>query len=84
MLNSIEVEIDAKGQIHALEPLPKGRRGILTLLDEPVSTLKITNNAEPQPFADICGILTAKHSVSLEEMDAAVLQHAKERFNDCD
>lgn len=37
MLHTIEVEIDANGQVHPLEPLirlPAGR-ALLTLLDEP-------------------------------------------------
>lgn len=34
-------------------------------------------------FADICGILTADNSVSLEEMEEAIALQGLERFNDC-
>ncbi len=34
-------------------------------------------------FLDLSGILTASESASLEDMQQAVLQRAKERFNDC-
>lgn len=88
MLHSIEVEIDANGCIHPLEPLPTGRRGILTLFEEKILSEPLLPSAnEPTKqnhFDDLFGILTAKCSVSLEEMDQAVARQALERFNDCD
>lgn len=75
MLQSIEIEIDANGYVHSQEPLPLGRRGILTLLDNPKS--------ESSDFQDLFGILTAKHSVSFEQMEQAISQKAQERFDDC-
>lgn len=76
MLHSIEIEIDAYGHVNSPEPLPAGRRGILTLLDEP----KPTQNT----FQDLFGMLKAKKGVSLDEMELAISQKAQERFNDCD
>ena len=38
---------------------------------------------QQQPFDDLFGILTAEHSVSLEEIEQAVSQQGQERFNDC-
>ena len=35
-------------------------------------------------FEDLFGILTAKRSVSLEEMEQAISQQALECFHDCD
>ena len=34
-------------------------------------------------FEDICGILTAKKSVSLEEMERVIALQGMERLNDC-
>jgi hypothetical protein len=79
MLHSIEIEIDANGYVHSPEPLPAGRRGILTLLDEPKTT-PTTQNA----FQDLFGMLKAKKGVSLDEMERAISNKARERFNDCD
>jgi len=88
MLHSIEIEIDANGYIHSTEPLPTGRRGILTLFEEKTfsSELQPAANEPTQQnhFQDLFGILTAKRSVSLEEMEQAISQHALECFNDCD
>ena len=41
------------------------------------------STSKQKPFADVCGILTTNHHVSLEEMDAAIMQSAVERFNRC-
>jgi hypothetical protein len=79
MLHSIEIEIDANGYVHSSEPLPTGRRGILTLLDEPKQKLTTQN-----VFQDLFGMLKAKKGVSLDEMELAISQKAQERFNDCD
>jgi hypothetical protein len=73
MLQSIEIEIDANGCIHSLEPLPVGRRGILTLFEEsslenPAQT-GIGQQSKQSHFEDLFGILTAKRSVSLEEIN---------------
>ena len=70
MLQTIEVEIDAKGHIHPLEkfPLPKKgtSRALLTLL--PVPRQKSTTS----PAIAACGVLRACRTVSLEDMDAAI------------
>jgi hypothetical protein len=34
-------------------------------------------------FQDLCGLLTVSESASAEDMQKAVLQRAKEEFNDC-
>jgi hypothetical protein len=83
MLNSIEVEIDEHGYIHSKEPLPTGRLGILTLFEQkpPITQFNETINANH--FDDLFGILTATRSVSLEEMEQAILQQAQDDFNDC-
>ncbi len=78
MLHSIEVEIDANGYVHSPEPLPAGRRGILTLLDEPKQNATPSNTIQ-----DLFGILKAKKGVSLDEMERAISSKALERFNDC-
>ncbi|MDD5272686.1 MAG: hypothetical protein PHU14_08210 [Methylovulum sp.] len=81
MLHSIEIEIDADGCLHSLEPLPVGRRGILTLFDEktfPQAPLSASPSQPQNPFQDLFGILTAKHSVSLAEMEQAISQQAAE------
>lgn len=70
MLQTIEVEIDAKGHIHPLEKLPlplKGKsRALLTILpsmpDEQTSAARIP----------ACGVLSANRTVSLEEMEVAI------------
>lgn len=79
MLHSIEIEIDAYGHVHSPEPLPAGRRAILTLLDDPKPTPTVQNS-----FQDLFGMLKAKKGVSLDEMELAISQKAQERFNDCD
>lgn len=47
MLQTIEVEIDARGHIHPLEPLPKlpAGRALLTLLNAPLNEAALL--AEP-------------------------------------
>lgn len=77
MLHSIEIEIDAYGHVHSPEPLPAGRRAILTLLDDPTPTIQ-------NSFQDLFGMLKATKGVSLDEMELAISQKAQERFNDCD
>jgi hypothetical protein len=78
MLHSIEIEIDTNGYIHSPEPLPAGRRGILTLFDEPEK-----NTTPANAFQNLFGILKAKKSVSLDEIEHAISSKAQERFNDC-
>ncbi|MFZ3207342.1 MAG: hypothetical protein WA140_00685 [Geobacteraceae bacterium] len=74
MLQTIEVEIDAKGHIHPLEKMPhlhKGKtRALLTILpDLPAKTKQtVVTGQESQAF----GVLTASRSVTLEEMEAAI------------
>lgn len=75
MLQTIEVEIDAKGHIHPLEkvPLPpKGKsRALLTILpDQPAARAGRAKRKIPA-----YGVLTATRSVTLEEMEAAI--HAR-------
>ncbi|MDD5273144.1 MAG: hypothetical protein PHU14_10535 [Methylovulum sp.] len=73
MLQSLEIEIDINGHLHSLEPIPVGRRGILTLFDEKTSPLSASPTpAKHNPFQDLYGILTAGHGVSLEEMEQAI------------
>ena len=87
MLQSIEIEIDANGCLHSLELLPAGRRGILTLFDEkalPQGSLPISPLQTKNAFQDLFGLLTVKHSVSLEEMEQAISQQAWDCFDDCD
>lgn len=79
MLHSIEIEIDAYGHVNSSEPLPAGRRAILTLLDDP-KPMPTTQNS----FQGLFGMLKAKKSVSLDEMELAISQKAQERFNDFD
>lgn len=76
MLQTIEVEIDAKGHIHPLEKLPqlhKGKtRALLTILPDHTAKPKqpdVTGQAPPA-----YGVLTATRTVSLEEMENAILQ----------
>ncbi len=71
MLQTIEVEIDARGQIHPLEKLPIPKRGktraILTLL--PAARRKVHTKTEQ---SEACGVLTANCSVSIDEMDSVI------------
>jgi hypothetical protein len=85
MLQTIEVEIDARGHIHLLEPLPKltAGRALLTLLDSPMQMAAEANIEKPD-FQGLFGLLKAGQGVSLEEMDEAIQQHAKAKFHDCD
>lgn len=85
MLHTIEVEIDANGHIEPIEPLirlPAGR-ALLTLLDD-----KAFNQSEnpkiEHTFDDLFGIFTATRGATLEDMQQAIYQRAKDRFNDCD
>ena len=77
MLQTIEVEIDAKGHIHPLEKLPlpyKGKsRALLTILSDMPIVRERSVVAEQETPA--FGILTATRSVSLEEMETAI--HAR-------
>jgi hypothetical protein len=77
MLQTIEVEIDAKGHIHPLEALPlpqKGKsRALLTILPTFPATLPQTKNVAQK--APACGVLTASRSVSLDDMEAVI--HAR-------
>jgi hypothetical protein len=85
MLQTIEVEIDARGHIHPVEPLPKlpAGRALLTLLDNPIPLVSPVNTKKAD-FRGLFGLLKAEHGVSLEEMDAAIKQHMKTKFHDCD
>lgn len=71
MLQTIEVEIDARGHIHPLEKIPLPKRGktraILTLLPAAQRRMHTTKQQ-----SQACGVLTASRSVSLEEIDAAI------------
>ena len=83
MLQTIEVHIDTNGYIHPIEPikkLPMGR-ALLTLLENPINTSEIENNPE-QTFDSLFGILTANHSVSLEEMEQTLAQQGQEAIDD--
>ena len=83
MLQTIEVHIDTNGYIHPIEPikkLPMGR-ALLTLLENPISISEIENNSE-QSFDNLFGILTANHSVSLEEMEQTLAQQGQEAIDD--
>ena len=83
MLQTIEVRIDSNGYVHPIEPikkLPKGR-ALLTLLENPINTTELENKDE-QSFDNLFGILTANHSVSLEEMEHAIAQQGQESFDD--
>lgn len=77
MLQTIEVEIDAKGHIHPLEKLPlphKGKsRALLTILPAfPAAQRQTKNVGQEMPAF---GVLTASRSVSLNDMEAAI--HAR-------
>jgi hypothetical protein len=77
MLQTIEVEIDAKGHIHPLEALPlphKGKsRALLTILPAFPAVQRQTKSVGQEVPA--CGVLTASRSVSLDDMEAAI--HAR-------
>ncbi len=71
MLQTIEVEIDAKGHIHPLEQLPlplKGKaRALLTIL--PTVRQQADKASQQTPAY---GVLSSSCSVSLEDMEASV------------
>lgn len=76
MLQTIEVQVDYNGVVHPIETdakLPAGR-ALLTLLENSSAKAK---SSQQNPFDDLFGILTASHSVSLEEME-----QGQECFND--
>ncbi len=84
MLQTIEVQIDTNGYIHTVEPvmqLPAGR-GLLTLLENTITTAKPKTKIQ-KSFDDLFGILTATHSVSLDDMERIIAQQGQERLNDC-
>ena len=84
MLQTIEVQIDTNGFIHTVDPikqLPAGR-GLLTLLENTIAAAKPKTKTQ-KPFDDLFGILTATHSVSLDDMERTIAQQGQERFNDC-
>jgi len=74
MLQTIEVEIDAKGRIHPLEKLPlpaKGKsRALLTILPDAtvLHVRPVANDLETPAF----GVLTASKTVNLDEMEAVI------------
>jgi len=74
MLQTIEVEIDAKGHIHPLENLPLPRKGksraLLTILPPLPEVRKRTGSVGQKTPA--FGVLTASRSVSIDEMEAAI------------
>lgn len=71
MLQTIEVEIDAKGHIHPLEKLPlphKGKsRALLTILPDLPAVPQ-----RPETTTPAFGVLTASRSISLNEMETAI------------
>ena len=71
MLQTIEVEIDAKGHIHPLERIPvphKGKsRALLTIL--PAVRRRSSTTIQENPAF---GVLTASRSVGLDEMETAI------------
>ena len=83
MLQTIEVHIDTNGYIHPIEPIKKipTGRALLTLLENPINTTEIENSSE-QSFDNLFGILTANHSISLEEMEQVIAQQCQESIND--
>ena len=84
MLQTIEVQIDSNGYIHPLEPikkLPTGR-AFLTLLENPITPSEPEIKSR-QPFDSLFGILTAPHSVSLDEMEQSIAIQGCESLNDC-
>lgn len=74
MLQTIEVEIDAKGHIHPLEKIPlplKGKsRALLTILPPLSASRQLTDSPDLETPA--FGVLTASRSVSLDEMETAI------------
>ena len=88
MLQTVEVDIDASGHIHPLEPLPfkPVGRALLTLLEPPTNETptqaetETVGKLEARGFDSLFGILKATHSVSLEEMEIGIRQHAKCEF----
>jgi hypothetical protein len=79
MLHTIEVEIDAKGVIHPLEPIPlQGkRRGLLTILAD-ADTRTQTAPSQTVGIDSLFGLVKADHSVSLEDMEAVIRQRGSE------
>lgn len=77
MLQTIEVEIDTKGHIHPLEkmplPLDGKSRALLTILPAFPAVRRQTGTAQETPAF---GVLTASRSVSIEEMETAIIQGA--------
>lgn len=73
MLQTIEVEIDAKGIIHPLEPLPmRGKmRGLLTLLGNSEPEKPQPNHTE-EGIESLFGIVKSNRAVSLDDMEAAI------------
>ena len=85
MLQTIEVQIDANGNIKPVKPLvrlPVGR-GLLTLLDDNQSLTTASKQETGNNFNDLFGIITATNTASLDDMKQAIYQRAAERFNDC-
>jgi hypothetical protein len=71
MLQTIEVEIDAKGHIHPLENLPLPRKGKSRALLTILPTLSPVPQ-RPETTTPAFGVLTASKSVSIDEMEAAI------------
>ena len=88
MLQTVEVDIDASGHIHLLEPLPfkPVGRALLTLLEPsavetPISVEhELTGKPEAGAFDSLFGILKADHGATLEEIEAGIREHAKREF----
>ncbi|MCB1921568.1 MAG: hypothetical protein KDJ28_16555 [Candidatus Competibacteraceae bacterium] len=75
MLQTIEVEVDAQGGIHPLQPLPKvwEQRALLTLfVPEPLFVQTDSSN-----IRSLFGLLKARKGVSLEAMDTAIREHVE-------
>lgn len=74
MLQTIEVEIDDKGNIHPLEsfelPVSGTSKALLTLLF--TSPAKNTRQSEDTLSASAFGVLSANQTVSLADMDTAI------------
>lgn len=72
MLQTIEVNIDAKGHIHPLEalPLPYSRRALLTIL--PTTIYPNSSMLDEIVIKRTFGVLVATKTVSLDEMKSAV------------
>ena len=81
MLQTIEVEVDAQGNICLLQPLPKVReqRALLTLVVPEPPVVQTKNDSIKSLF----GLVRARKGVSLEAMDTAIREHARAKFNDC-